>query len=159
MKRFSGVSVLAACLIALMVPAALAANVHFKKTPTFTDNGTTLTVKGALAGLGNQDVTIRVTASGVATSITCTNPAGHEAPGQNKPRVQSLGEQTITRTEIKNGNVSFSVTTADPAQLSAKQAGCPNNNWSARINDVEFDEVTISVVQGGKVVLSKTFDV
>ncbi|MEA2446672.1 MAG: hypothetical protein QOK47_309 [Actinomycetota bacterium] len=155
-SAITGVGVLALLLVAT---SALAANVHWKSGPTFSDQGTTLSVSGALAGLGNQDVTIKVTANGVATSITCTNPAGKNAPGQNKPRVQSLGDLTVSRTEIKNGNVSFRLTTRDPAQLTAKQAGCPNNQWTAKINDVEFDDATITVVQGGKTVLQGTFDV
>ncbi|HYI45628.1 MAG TPA: hypothetical protein VE174_09270 [Actinomycetota bacterium] len=143
----------------VLVTSALAANVHWKSGPTFTDRGTTLSVSGALAGLGNKDVVIKVTAEGVATSITCTNPAGKRAPGQNKPRVKSLGDMTISSTEVKNGNVSFSLTTKDPAQLTPKAAGCPNNQWTAKINDVDFDKATITVSQGGKVVLSGTFDV
>ena len=146
-------------VVGLFASTALAANVHWKRQPTFTDQGTTLSVSGALAGLGNKDVTINVSATGIATDITCTNPAGKEAPGQNKPRVQSLGRIEISRTEIKNGNVSFNLTTNDPAQLTARQAGCPNNNWTATINDVSFDQVTITVIQGGQVVLRDTFDV
>ena len=158
MRRFATTACVVGVLMAI-APAALAANVHFKREPAFTDQGTTLKVSGALAGLGNKDVTIKVTALGIATSITCTNPAGKKAPGQNKPQVRSLGEQTIERTEIKNGNVSFSFTTADPAQLTARQAGCPNNNWTATINDVDFSSARITVVQGGEVVLDRTFTI
>lgn len=146
-------------VIALLASTALAANVHWKREPTFTDNGTTLTISGALAGLGNKDVTIKVVATGIATDITCRNKGGNEAPGQNRPRVQSLGDIEISRTEIKNGNVSFKFTTNDPAQLTARQAGCPNNNWTATINDVSFGEATVTVVQNGEVVLKDTFDI
>jgi hypothetical protein len=135
---------------------ALAANVHFKDGPVFTDEGTTLSASGALAGLGNKDVTITLTATGTADSITCTNKGGKVAPGQNKPRVTTIGEQSIPVTEIKNGNVSFDLETAEPF-VTAKQAGCPNNNWTATVNDVDFTSATITVVQGGKVVLKETF--
>ena len=157
MRRLLSAGGAALVAVLLFAGAASAASVHWKTEPTFTDLGTTMRVSGALSGLGNADVTISVVAEGVATSITCENQAGKRAPGQNKPRVQSLGEMTISRTEIKNGNVSFSVTTQDPAQLTAKQAGCPNNNWTATINDVRFDRATVTVRQGGKVVLSETF--
>lgn len=157
MRRFT-LFVAALGAVALFAPtAALAANVHFVKAPTFTDNGTTLTVTGKLAGLGNEDLKVTVSTVGTATKITCTNPGGNQAPGQNKPRVNTIGTQVIERDEIKNGSVTIRVTTAAPAQLTAKQAGCPNNNWTARIDDVEFSSATITVVQGGRTVLTETY--
>ena len=153
--------IVAAALLALasMVPAALAANVHFVKGPTFTDNGTTLTTTGKLAGLGNEDLKITLSITGIATKITCTNPGGNQAPGQNKPGVTASGTQTISSDEIKNGSVNIRVTTLEPAQLTAKQAGCPNNRWTATIDDVSFSTAEITVVQGGEVVLHETYRV
>ena len=158
MRRFV-MALAALSVVGLFAPtAALAANVHFVNGPTFTDNGTTLTTTGKLAGLGNGDLQITVTTVGTATKITCTNPGGNQAPGQNKPRVNTIGSQTINDTEIKNGSVNISVTTGAPAQLTAKQAGCPNNNWTARIDDVTFTSATITVVQDDEVVFGpKTY--
>jgi len=135
---------------------AVAASVHFKpKGPTFTDNGTTLTVTGTLAGLGNEDVTITVQATGVATTVGY-NGGGNTAPGQGI-KVTETGTLTIPANEIKNGEVFFSITTPQPPQPTAKEAGFPNNNWTAVITDVAFTSVTITVVQGGEVVLKQTF--
>lgn len=157
MRRFS-MLVTAISAVALLAPTtALAANVHFVNGPTFTDNGTTLTTTGKLAGIGNQDLKVTVSVTGIAMKITCTNPGGKQAPGQNKPGVTASGTQTITRDEVKNGTVRINVTTLEPAQLTPKQAGCPNNRWTADIDDVDFTSATITIVQGGETVFNKTY--
>lgn len=154
--RRSTILATAVLAVVLIGPAAFGSNVHFVKGPNFTDNGTTLTTTGKLAGLGNEDLAITVSVKGIATKITCTNPGGNQAPGQNKPGVTASASQTILSNEIKNGSVTINLTTAEPAQLTPKQAGCPNNRWTARIDDVFFSSAKITVVQGGEVVLEET---
>lgn len=141
----------------LAVATAQASSVHLKSKPalTLTDNGLTLSACGALAGLGNGDVTITLVADGELFTI-CTSPGGNEAPGQNPGDVVVLGDVTIPSDQIKNGSLRFCVTTVAPATPTPAEAGCPNINWTVRIADVDFSGATLVVEQGGRVVLRES---
>jgi len=165
MKRKIRTPVLiSAIVLGLTAGVVFAASVHFKQSPptaTRSSDKLTLTVCGALAGLGNGDVTIRVSANAVPTA-TCANGGangGNTAPGQNPAQVTVTGATTIPADKIKNGNVSFCVTTAPPPQPTWDQAGCANANWSAQITCMAFSGYTISVEQpsgSGNFVLGPT---
>ena len=157
--RRTTVSLIALSVLACVtLSVGFAQNVHFKRgSPRFTDTGTTLCSTGTLVGLGNGDVTITVSSTGAATSVTCTSPGGNDAPGQNPAPVNVIGSQAIPEEEIKNGNLTYSVCTAQPTLGTARQSGCPNNNWTAALTDVQFSNATIRVEQNGQTVLQQSF--
>jgi hypothetical protein len=129
----------------------LLANAHLLGPVTLTDNGTTLTATGTFAGLGNQDLTVTLAATGSAT-VLCHNPKGNVAPGQTQP-VSVSGSQTDI--EVKNGRARFDVTTPAPAITGNP---CPNGKWTPELTNVTFTSATLTAEQGGVTVFTQTFD-
>lgn len=146
-----------ASLVTLGASVALAENVHFVFGPFSSVAGNSLTCSGKLAGLGNKDITITVEADCTA-NVSLYNPAWNYPPGQNKVPFRSLGEITISKDEIKNGNVEFSLSVSIAAPpILPTDLGAPNNNWHVVVNSITVNRATITVVQGGKVVLQQSF--
>ncbi len=148
-------------LATVITTPAFASSVHLKgdhAVPAFTDNGLTLTASGALAGLGFQDVLVRITALANPTA-TCGNPGTNtfQAPGQNPAPVTVTGSVSIPASEIKNGNTPFSVTTNPPITPVPGAPDCPNSMWTEVITDLSFTNAVITVEQPpGTVVLTVT---
>ena len=140
-------------VLGLLVPAALGASVHLKggknAEPDYTDNGLTLTADGALSGLGNGDVLVRIEATANPTAV-CINPGTgeHQPPGQNPAEAAVSGSQFIPEDQLKkNGNVGFNVTTDPPETPVPGAPDCPNPNWTEEIVDMAFTSATIIVEQ------------
>jgi hypothetical protein len=93
-KRLT-VVVLAVALAVLSAAPVLAASPHFVGTPTATRTGDTLTVNFKLAGLGNEDQTITLTAD-----AQCFNRGGQAPKAENKGALLATGTFSP-----KNGNV------------------------------------------------------
>ena len=143
-------------LVLLCAGMAYAASVHLKggknAEVSFVDGGLVLSASSELAGLGNEDVFITLDALADVTS-TCTNKGGNMAPGQNPAEVSVTGGVSIPAEEIKNGNLAFDVTTVAPVTPIPGAPGCPNKNWVQDITDMMFTSGTVTVEQGGEVVL------
>jgi hypothetical protein len=152
MQRVTTKFLFVLALLVLALPAweggiATASSVHFKHgSPQAFDNGLTLTMSGILAGLGNGDLVVNLSATADPTTV-CANQGGNEAPGQNPGAITVTGSVAIPGSAIKNGNAPFIVTTDPPSQPTAEQAGCPNDNWTASITDMKFTSATLTVLQ------------
>jgi hypothetical protein len=105
-----------------------------------------LIADGTLSRLGNTDVRVVLDASGIP-AITCTNNGSNDVPGQSFPKVSASGQQSLLGGSPirKNGKSPFNVETVDPTFLPWDAAGCPNANWSARIDFIFWTDATISV--------------
>jgi hypothetical protein len=156
-QKYFSAGLLALVLPFLMASQAAADSVHLKggrnAEPLFADLGLQLAVVGTLSGLGNGDVVIGLSAQANVTS-TCTNQGGNQAPGQNPASITVTGSVAIPASEIKNGNVAFSLTTNAPQTPVLGAPGCPNPNWTQDITDLAFTSATITVQQPSTVVLT-----
>lgn len=141
MKRYYIVFATAAAAALTFAAVAFAQSGHFVGTPTCTDQGTTVSCSGKVAGLGGTTFEIRVSATGTA-SVTCTNPAGNVAPGQSFSTTEtgSGGPQPTPR----NGSARFTVSTTTPV---APAGSCPNPKWTATVTDVSFTTATITLLE------------
>jgi len=149
MKKILVLVALCGALV-LSASSAFAANVHLKggpkAAPRFTDAGLSLRATGDLAGLGNADVLVTLTAQ-ANVSTTCTNQGGNPAPGQNPAPLTVTGSQAIPAGAIKNGNATFDVTTQAPNPVIAGAPDCVNPNWTETIDDLAFTSAVIKVEQ------------
>jgi hypothetical protein len=139
-------------LLAMLVigaTSALAVSPHLTGNHplSFTDNGLTLTATASYAGLGNFDTQQVVSATAQPTA-TCTNPAGAtQPPGQNPAPVTVTGTTLVKASDIKNGNVTITTTTAAPVTPIPGAPDCPNPMWTENITDMSFLTATIQVFQ------------
>ncbi len=122
MKRMIESTALVLALLLAFGASAYAQNAHLKpphQNPSFSDNANlTLTVAASVAGLSSDNLMIELDATANATA-TCTNPAGATQPaGQNPAPVTVAGVLPISGPQIKNGNLSFMLTTGGPQRRS-----------------------------------------
>lgn len=138
------ISITTALLAAILLTSTVFAGAIKFSSVTFRLGS--LIADGYLTGLGNQDVEVELTATGIP-AITCTNYGGNQVPGQSYPKISASGNQTLQDDDqrSKNGKSQFFVETDETGVLTWNEAGCPNSNWSATIDFVYWTEATINV--------------
>ena len=156
MKRLVILLGIVVAAISITAVVAFAVSVHLKAKPplTFTDNtgpapatNLTLSTSGALTGLGNGDVVIAVSATANPTAQCCNPGAECKVPGHNPAAVNLGGVAAFPGADIKNGNLSFSVSTKAPSTSITPPAECPNNSWTETITDLVFITAHFTVFQ------------
>jgi hypothetical protein len=102
--RFIFVAASAALLLAVQASAGVS-GAHFVGSPQATSDGTTLTVSGKVAGLGNvEQIHVTLTADAL-----CINGGGNHPKATNKASVTAAGDFPV-----QNGKAEFSLSgTAD----------------------------------------------
>ena len=141
------ISVLYAFLASILITTSALAGGSVKLSSVTFSLGS-LIANGTLTGLGNSDVTVVLYAKGIP-EITCTNYGNSDVPGQSSPMVSASGRQVLPGNNPlrKNGKSPFGVETYNPS-LTWDEAGCPNSNWSARVDFVFWTEATLGIHLG-----------
>ena len=142
-KRLFSILTALVALSLMTAPAFAGAKGHLNGPVTFS-LGESLTASGVLAGYGNIDVIVELKGFGIGEA-TCTNKGGNDAPGQNPLQVEVSGTQEISASLIENGSAPFYVVTDAPPFPSAREAGCPNNNWKVTDLFVFWTHAVIAV--------------
>ena len=133
--------------VAAFAAAPAFAAPHYQAGPACVDNGDgTVTCTGDIAGLGNENIDVLVTAFG---TTTCQNRGNKPPEGQEPPGLDTTSSGSDTDLRVKNGRATFSVTTE-------AENPCPDG----MIATTTFDTVTVTVFQpagNNNVILEDTF--
>jgi hypothetical protein len=105
-----------------------------------------ITAEGTAWGFG-KDAVITLDGAGIPV-VACYAPGNsNPAPGQNPPKVYATDSQSATDYWLGKGKFGVNLEAdADVSGMSAKDLGCPNDNWTAEVVFVLWDSATISVV-------------
>jgi hypothetical protein len=119
-----------------------------------------LIAEGYMTGLGNQDVSVVLEASGFPV-VTCTNKGGNQAPGQNPPKLSAEGVSVVFGDGAfkKNGKSPYDVETNDPVFVDPVEYGCPNANWTAAVDFIHWTDAKINVfdLYTGQLLLTQNY--
>jgi hypothetical protein len=129
--------------------SALAANPHIVGSLTTTSGpgSNQVTVTGKIAGLGNGYAGTALTATADVTfDVSCANPKGKLAPGQ-QGRTGSLNGTGAIDSVDRNGTYTFHVTFTINL-TPAKAFGCPNNQWTASATNISLTLTSITLADG-----------
>lgn len=153
MRRVSIALLIFGVLVALMAPAALAANPHFISASASGPNASgKLVVSFKIAGLGaNETITITTTADATAV-YACQNNGGNFPSDPKKQQVSGPVSASGDFTSGKNGQITGSLTLSPPAST----LDCPSGQHEVLVS-VSYTNVQISATGVGAESIPGTF--
>ena len=139
------VALAAVVTVLALVSVAAADSAHFKKgSPSAVkDNGLTFSQTASVAGLGNGDIVVTL-----SITANCVNPAGQtKVPGQNPAPTTAIGGVAVPGSDIKNGTLTITVSTAAPSPNPIPGApDCPNSSWTENITDMSLTSSSVATL-------------
>lgn len=153
MRRVSIALLIFGVLVALMAPAALAANPHFITASASGPNASgNLVVSFKIAGLGaNETITITTTADATAV-YACQNNGGNFPSDPKKQQVSGPVSASGNFTSGKNGQITGSLTLSPPPST----LDCPSGQHEV-LASVSYTNVQISATGVGAENIPGTF--
>ena len=127
----------------------------FVKGLRFVDLGSSLAASADVFGLDRKrDAYVSLGAT-AELDVVCINPAGKEVPSQkpNAVEVEVEGFAYYPHFAIHFGRLDIDVDTERVAKQIAGAPDCPNQNWTERVDKVEFRDAELRIRQGNKIAL------
>jgi hypothetical protein len=112
--------------------------------------GGSVIVTGEISGGDKDPVVVTIFMSAPSADVICTNKGNPDniVPGQNPGEVVAEADFTLegnTDGNVENGFTKFKFVVPDPT-LTGTEAGCPNDNWTAKLfPDWDYAEFIIKV--------------
>ena len=117
--------------------------------------------EGYAYGFSRDAVSITLHAEGIP-HVSCLDPGnGNVVPGQNPVTVEGNTSANLAVQFDENGKFAIKLEAQPDVQfLSPVQLGCPNNNWTARVDWVNWYYATITVTENstGKTLWFKAYN-
>jgi len=113
---------------------------------------------GTAWGFGG-DAEISISGSGIPEIACYTHGNDNPAPGQNPARVSATNTAGLASFDHNKGKFDVNLEAdANVENMTASQLGCPNDNWTAEVVFVYWDEATLTVVNSkGNLVYEANF--
>lgn len=155
-------------LIAILLIAATVLPVYAAISGVFSFGRGSIILTGVIRGLGNtsSNDTVTVLTAQAVVFAECVNRGGNVAPGRNPLQITVSATSAPLQAD-SNGNADVYIRIADPSTISptpinpsAKDAGCPNGNWTVRgiqNGSARWQSAQVVVLRNGAAELAESY--